>query len=290
MMKLSLRSGLLFAALSTVVACTLMSCGNTRRLTYMQGSFDTTKLSQVEFAEPVIRKGDILSIVIYSDNPAATAIFNQMQLGGSGNPGGVSVGGGGASGGSSSSSGSGGGSSTGSSGGTTGTGGYLVDEMGNIEFQQLGLIHVDSMTRSQLKDTLETRLKPFLQNPYCTIRFLNYRFTMLGEINHPGVFNMPGEHLNLLEALGMGGDLTFYGRRDNVLVIRENQSKREFARLDLTKPDVLASPYFNIHPNDIIYIEANKKKVAANDQTTFRDISIATSIVTVAVLLYTLFK
>src|SRR6185312_13318235 len=237
----------------------------------------TTKLSQVEFAEPVIRKGDILSIVIYSDNPAATAIFNQMQLGGSGNPGGVSVGGGGASGGSSSSSGSGGGSSTGSSGGTTGTGGYLVDEMGNIEFQQLGLIHVDSMTRSQLKDTLETRLKPFLQNPYCTIRFLNYRFTM------------PGEHLNLLEALGMGGDLTFYGRRDNVLVIRENQSKREFARLDLTKPDVLASPYFNIHPNDIIYIEANKKKVAATDQSAIRNITIATSIISTLAILYSIF-
>jgi len=288
MMKLSLRSGLLFAALSTVVACTLMSCGNTRRLTYMQGSFDTTKLSQVEFAEPVIRKGDILSIVIYSDNPAATAIFNQMQLGGSGNPGGVS--GGAAVSGGSSTSGSSGGTSSGSSGGSSGTGGYLVDEMGNIEFQQLGLIHVDSMTRSQLKDTLETRLKPFLQNPYCTIRFLNYRFTMLGEINHPGVFNMPGEHLNLLEALGMGGDLTFYGRRDNVLVIRENQSKREFARLDLTKPDVLASPYFNIHPNDIIYIEANKKKVAATDQSAIRNITIATSIISTLAILYSIFK
>jgi polysaccharide export outer membrane protein len=146
------------------------------------------------------------------------------------------------------------------------------------------------MTRSQLKDTLELRLKPFLQNPYCTIRFLNYRFTMLGEISHPGVFTLPGEHLNLLEALGMGGDLTFYGRRDNVLVIRQNEDKREFARLDLTKPDVMGSPYFTIHPNDIIYIEANKKKVAANDQTAIRNITIAASIISTLALLYTLFK
>jgi len=281
-----MRSGVLFAALSTVFFCTLISCTNTRHLTYMQGSFDTTKLSKVDYPEPVIRRGDILSIVIYSDNPAATAIFNQMQLGGSGNPG--TGGGGTTTGGSTGQPVS---SSTGgSSGGSSGSGGYLVDESGNIEFYQLGVIHVDSITRSQLKDTLDTRLKPYLQNPYCTIRFLNYRFTMLGEISHPGVFNMPGEHLNLLEALGLGGDLTFYGRRDNVLVIRQNEDKREFARLDLTKPDVIASPYFTIQPNDIIYIEANKKKVVASDQTTLRNISIATSVISTLAILYTLFK
>jgi polysaccharide export outer membrane protein len=286
MMKLPMRSGVLFAALSTVFFCTLISCTNTRHLTYMQGSFDTTKLSKVDYPEPVIRRGDILSIVIYSDNPAATAIFNQMQLGGSGNPG--TGGGGTTTGGSTGQPVS---SSTGgSSGGSSGSGGYLVDESGNIEFYQLGVIHVDSITRSQLKDTLDTRLKPYLQNPYCTIRFLNYRFTMLGEISHPGVFNMPGEHLNLLEALGLGGDLTFYGRRDNVLVIRQNEDKREFARLDLTKPDVIASPYFTIQPNDIIYIEANKKKVVASDQTTLRNISIATSVISTLAILYTLFK
>ena len=284
-----MRFSLLFAALSAlsvVFVCTMTSCTNTRKLTYMQGSFDTAKLSQVEYPEPTIRKGDILSIVIYSDNPAATAIFNQMQMGGSGNPGGTS----GAGGGSTSGASSGTGTTGGTTGGTSGSGGYLVDEMGNIEFQQLGVIHVDSLTRSQLKDTLEFKLKPFLQNPYCTIRFLNYRFTMLGEIAHPGVFPMPGEHLNLLEALGLGGDLTFYGRRDNVLVIRQNEEKREFARLDLTKPEVMASPYFTVHPNDIIYIEANKKKVVANDQTTMRNISIVSTVVTTLALLYELFK
>jgi polysaccharide export outer membrane protein len=213
-----------------------------------------------------------------------------MQTGGAGNPGGLGGRGGGSTGGSSG--GGTGGSGTGgsASGGSAGTGGYLVDEMGNIEFQQLGIIHVDSMTRSQLKDTLETRLKQYLQNPYCTVRFLNYRFTMLGEINHPGVFPMPGEHLNLLEALGIGGDLTFYGRRDNVLVIRQDEGKREFARLDLTKPDVIASPYFEIHPNDIIYVEANKKKVSASDQTTLRNISIAATVISTLALLYALFK
>jgi len=260
------------------------SCTNTRQLTYLQGSFDTARLSQIEYTEPIIRKGDILNIVIYSDNPTATAIFNQQQTGTSGNPGATQ--------GSSSSSGltsglSGGGPT---SGGSTGSGGYLVDERGNIEFQQLGVIHADSMTRSQLKDTIETRLKAYLGNPYCTIRFVNYKFTMLGEINHPGVFSIPGEHLTLFEALGLGGDLTFYGRRDNILVIRENESKREYARLDLTKPEVMGSPYFYIKPNDVIYVEASKKKIAASDQTTIRNLTIVTSVISTLAILVALFR
>jgi polysaccharide export outer membrane protein len=113
---------------------------------------------------------------------------------------------------------------------------------------------------------------------------------MLGEVNHPGVFSIPGEHLTLFEALGLGGDLTFFGRRDNILVIRENESKREFARLDLTKPEVMGSPYFYIKPNDVIYVEANKKKIAASDQTTMRNISIAATLVSTLAILYALFK
>jgi polysaccharide biosynthesis/export protein len=275
-----LSSGTILVAFASLIG----SCTNTRHLTYLQGSFDTARLSQIEYTEPIIRKGDILSIVFYSDNPTATAIFNQQQTGTSGNPGATQ--------GSSSSSGFASGQNGGgpAGGGSTGSGGYLVDEKGNIEFQQLGVIHADSMTRSQLKDTLETRLKEYLGNPYCTIRFVNYKFTMLGEINRPGIFSIPGEHLTLFEALGLGGDLTFFGRRDNVLVIRENEGKREFARLDLTKPEVMGSPYFYIKPNDVIYVEASKKKIASNDQTTVRNISIAATLVSTLAILYALFK
>ena len=271
-------------AILVAFAWLIGSCTNTRHLTYLQGSFDTARLSQIEFAEPIIRKGDILSIIFYSDNPAATAIFNQQQIGTTGNPGAIQGG--------SSSSGStpGQGGSGQTGGGATGSGGLLVDEKGNIEFQQIGVIHADSMTRSQLKDTLETRLKAYVENPYCTIRFVNYKFTMLGEINRPGVFSIPGEHLTLFEALGLGGDLTFFGRRDNVLVIRENGSKREFARLDLTKPEVMGSPYFYIKPNDVIYVEASKKKIAASDQTTIRNLTIVTSVISTLAILVALFR
>ena len=261
------------------------SCVNTRKITYMQGSFDTAALSKIDLKEPVIMNGDVLSIIVYSDNPAATAIFNQPVIGG-----GSGVG--------STVSGSSTGSATGATalassspaGGSPGAGGYLVDEKGNIQMQQIGVIHVDSLSRSQLKDTLEARLKEFLSNPYVTIRFLNYRFTMLGEVNHPGIYNMPAEHVNLFEALGLGGDLTFYGRRDNILVVRETNGKREYGRMDLTKPEIVLSPYFNLKPNDVVYVEANKKKIAASDQSVLRNVTIVTSVVSVLALLVTIFR
>ena len=113
---------------------------------------------------------------------------------------------------------------------------------------------------------------------------------MLGEVGHPGFINIPGERSNLLEAIALAGDLTFYGRRDNVLVIRENNNKREFARLDLTKPDIMKSPYFYLQQNDMVIVEPNKKKAAQNDVVTIRNIGIATSLVTTFAVLYSIFR
>jgi polysaccharide export outer membrane protein len=248
----------------------------------MQGKFDTAKLSEIKVPEPTIRKGDLLSIIVYSDNPTATALYNQSLIA-VGNSSGGSA---------SSSSGDGGGSGSMAGAvpaGSPTTPGYLVDESGNIQFQGLGLLHVEGLTKIQLKDTLDTRLLPFLKNPYYTIRFMNYRFTMLGEVLHPGIFSIPGEHVSLLEAIGLAGDLTFYGRRDNVLIMRENNNKREFARLDLTKPEVLASPYFYLQQNDIVYVEATKKKVAASDQVTTRNVAIAASVASTIAIIYSIF-
>ena len=264
------------------------SCGNTREITYMQGKFDTAKLSEVKVIEPVIQKGDLLSIIVYSDNPTATAIYNQSLItvsnGASSNP---SGGGGGSTGGA----GGGSGSSAGAiSAGSPTTPGYLVDERGDIQFQGLGLLHVEGLTKNNLKDTLDLRLKDYLKNPYYTIRFMNYRFTMLGEVARPGIFSIPGEHVSLLEAIGLAGDLTFYGRRNNVLVMRESNGKREWARLDLTKPEVIASPYFYLQQNDVVYVEATKKKVAASDQVTARNVTIGASIVSTIAILYSIFK
>ena len=121
--------------------------------------------------EPVIRKGDILSIIVYSDNPEATKIYNQSLI----TTGSVSAG-------NSSST----GSASGLSGASPSAPGYQVDANGNIVFQGMGLIHVEGLTKAELKDTLDARLTPLLHHPYYNIRFLNYKFTMLGEVGQPG--------------------------------------------------------------------------------------------------------
>ena len=268
-----LRQILYTSATILLLALFLPSCVNTRHLVYMQGSFDTAKLSKVNLTEPVIQKGDLVSIIVYSDNPEATRIYNQALIT-TGSTGGAGTEG----------------ATSGLTGANLSAPGYPVDENGNIEFQGLGLLHIDSLTRSALKDTLTNRLKDYLTNVYFSIRILNHRFTMLGEVQKPGIYSIPGDHLNILEALGMAGDMTFYGRRDNVLVVRETDGKREFARLDLTKPEIMASPYFYLQQNDVVVFEPSKKKVAANDQTTVRNLTIVTSIITTFALLYTIFK
>lgn len=276
MHRISLMKNFLFLISGLVIMHCLSSCGSTRDLMLMQGKFDTAKLSVINPVEPVIRKGDILSIIVFSDNPEATKIYNQSLIA-------AAV---------SSTSGTGGGASgaaTSVGGSSPSAPGYQVDVDGNIVFQGLGKIKVEGLTKAALKDTLDARLTPFLNNPYYSIRFLNYQFTMMGEVNRPGIINIPGERINILEAIAMAGDLTFYARRDSVLVIRENNNKREFARLDLRKPEIMASPYFYLQQNDIVIFEPTSKKVAANDVVTARNITIALAAISTFAVVYSVF-
>jgi polysaccharide export outer membrane protein len=258
----------------------LSSCGTTRPYTYMQGGFDTTKVAEIPTFDPKIKIGDLLNIIVFSDNPDASAIYNQggssaLQLPTSPTGAGSTTTGG---------------ASHGGSGGGSGPLGYLVDEKGNITFRDLGVLHVDGLSRGQLTDTLNNGLKDYLSHPYCNVRFLNYKFRMLGELSKPGEFSIPDEKINILEAIAMAGDLTIYGRRDNVLIIREDSGKRVFGRMDLTSPDIMKSPFFYLQQNDLVIVEQNKKKSVANDVVTLRNISIATSVVTLTALLYSIFK
>ena len=207
----------------------MSSCGSTKGLILVRGPFDTAKLSVINPVEPIIRKGDILSIIVYSDNPDATKIYNQSLITTANS------------------------SVIASSGVTQGIGGtspsapgYQVDGDGNIVFQGLGKIYVNGLTKAALKDTLDARLGPYLQHPYYNIRFLNFKFTMMGEVAHPGIVSIPGERINILEAIALSGELTNYANRDSVFIIRENNNKREFAWMNLTKPEIMASPYFYI--------------------------------------------
>jgi polysaccharide export outer membrane protein len=269
----SLMRNLLVIIAGLWIIVNFSSCsGSTKQLIYMQGSFDTAKLSIINPVEPIIRKGDIMSIIVYSDNPDATKIYNQSLITTSNSSVLASTG------------------VTQASGGSAPSSpGYQIDEDGNIVFQGLGKIHIDGLTKAALKDTLDARLTPYLQHPYYNIRFLNYKFTMLGEVGHPGIITIPGERINILEAIALAGDLTFFGQRQNVLIIRENNNKREFARMDLTKPDIMKSPYFYLQQNDIVYVEPNNKKIAANDYVLTRNLTVFATLLSTFAIFYTIF-
>ncbi len=243
----------------------------------VHGPFDTAKLSKINPVEPVIRKGDILSIIVFSDNPEATLIYNQSLLSTSAPPPGVS-----------SSISSGISEAKGTS--SPSAPGYEVDLNGYIIFQGIGKIKIEGLTKAALKDTLDARLSPYLQHPYYSIRFLNYRFTMMGEVSRPGIINIPGERINILEAIALSGDLTPFANRDSVFIIRETNNKREFAYLNITKPEIMASPYYYVQQNDIIIVEPTKKKSVANDIVTARNISLALAFISTFAVVYALFR
>jgi polysaccharide biosynthesis/export protein len=246
----------------------ISSCGSTKNLQYMQGSFDTSKLSSYTFPVPVIQKGDLLGITVFSKSAKATAIYNQpaaSQAEGGGITGGASL-------------------------APTATPGYLVNDQGDIEFQGLGKLHVEGLTKSLLTDLLNSKLTEYLTDPYYNIRFLNYKITIIGDVAHPSVFNVPAERINILEALGLAGDLNVTARRDNVRIIRETNGKREFGIIDLRQPDIFLSRFYQLQQNDIVYIDFNKSKAAANDAITLRNISVGTSVVATLAILYSIFK
>ena len=237
------------------------ACKSKLPLTYLDGQFDTAALSQIKVPEPVIQKGDLISIVVYSDNPQATALYNQPVVGVSNTATTFS-------------------DASNFSNGRSSTAGYLVDNDGDISFQGLGILHIEGLTKEQLIDMLDSKLKDtLLSNPYYDIRFLNYKVTVLGDVIRPGVYSIPTERLTILEALGLAGDMTLYGKRNDVLVVREVNGTREFGRIDLTKPEALNSKYFYLLQNDMVIVNADKRKISATDQSTVRNVSIVTSIV-----------
>lgn len=251
-----------------IVAVLSISCGDVRKIQYMQGDFDTTKLSRIVYKEPGIQKGDLLAITVYSDNQLASSFYNQptSTLAAS------------------SASGSGITNSSGS--------GYLVDDLGTIRLYELGIFSVEGLTRKQVAEKMVKAYidKNVLKNPYVEIRFLNFKITLIGEFNRPGVYTLPSEKVSVLDAIGLAGDLNTYARKDNVLIIREVNGTRQFGRLNLLGTDFFLSPYYYLQQNDMIVIDATKNKAAANDQVTVRNVSLAASVLTTIAIFINIFK
>lgn len=212
------------------------SCSNTKKVAYFNDLGDSTLIASKAGLEPIIQKKDILSISVSSLSKDATLLFNMPNEPSS---------------------------TTASSGTGSQTGGYLVSDDGTIKFPILGNIPAAGLTQKQLENNITEQLidKKLLFDPIVTSRFLNFRVTVLGEVNHPGVVNVPGEQISILEAIGQAEDLTIFGLRDNVILIRQEGEEKLVKRLNLNSSKILQSPYYFLKSNDIIYVEPGKVRV-----------------------------
>lgn len=227
-----------------VLAVLLSACGNTRRIIYFNDIPDSEIRSRFEYTESVIQKNDLLNIFISSGvNPEASKIFNSAFASG--------------------------GESVSNTGQAVAAPGYLVDIEGSIEIPVLGKIQAAGLTKTQLKEVIIKKLveQQLLIEPIVSVRFSNFKVTVLGEVGNPTVVNVPSERITLLEALGLAGDLTIYAKRDNVMIIREEDGKKTIKRINLNSTELLYSPYYYLKSNDIVYVEPGKARVANASNT-----------------------
>lgn len=213
----------------------LVSCKSRKDVVYLQ---DVVPLKQQEIEqrfEVYIHEDDLLAIMVNSKDPELALPFNMpmvsYQIGSN-------------------------------SGAQQRVLGYLVDVNGDIDFPILGKLHVAGLTRLELRELIKNKLieGDLIKDPVVTVQFLNYKVSVMGEVARPGSFNIQGDRITLLEALSMAGDLTIYGRRDRVAVIREKDGQRTILFHDLRSADVFTSPCYYLQQNDIVYVEPNKAK------------------------------
>ena len=171
---------------------------------------------------------------------------------------------------------------------------YLVDNEGKITFPVLGELKLGGLTKKQAEQLIINKLKPYIkETPIVTVRMINYKISVIGEVARPGTFTISNEKVNLLEALAMAGDMTVYGLRDNVKLIREDANgKQEIITLDLNKAETILSPYYWLQQNDIVYITPNKTKAQNSDigNSTTLWFSATSILVSIASLLINILK
>lgn len=171
---------------------------------------------------------------------------------------------------------------------------YLVDNKGKINFPVLGELKVGGLTKKEAEQMIVERLNPYIkETPIVTVRMVNYKISVIGEVARPGTFTISNEKVNLLEALAMAGDMTVWGLRDNVKLIRESaDGKQEIITLDMNKAETIYSPYYWLQQNDVVYVTPNKAKARNSDigNSTGLWFSATSILVSLASLLVTIFR
>jgi polysaccharide export outer membrane protein len=250
-----------FLLLLSAFILLLGSCRPQRAVVnYLEDLTDTSSKKSFYIAEPVIQKNDQLSVQITSASlsPSVDADYNQQFGGQSGQY--ISY-------------------------------GYLVDQRGNLELPRIGIIHVEGITKDSLASIIKSRLKDQLADPTVVIRFTNFRIIVIGEVGSPGVKTIGVENLTILEALALAGDITLFGKKKEVKIIREDKGQRQMGIIDVTTSKMFESPYYQLQQNDIIMVEQTKYKVTQTEQQRImQQLGFALSIITSIALLYNIFK
>jgi polysaccharide export outer membrane protein len=229
----------------------LSSCVSSEKIIYFQEDGTETGKEVLPNFEPIIGVDDLLAINIATIDMEAAVPFN------------VSAG-------------------VQEAGGST----YLVDVNGEIDFPVIGTLKVAGFTTKALRKKLKSVLSEYLIKPTVAIRLLNFKVTIMGAVGSPGSFNIPSERITIVEALALAGDLQLLGKRKNVLLIREKEGERMYVNIDLTNRKLFSSPYYYLAPNDLLYVEPNKRSINTTG-TGFMEILQITTILTTLILLLT---
>ncbi len=203
----------------------LGSCISKKKIIYFQGQQDYNAISNNY--DPLIQRDDRLSIVVSSIEVAAAQPFNLV----------VSA---------------------------NGMSSYLVDSTGKIDFPVLGTILVEGYSIQELKVVLKEKLAIYLKNPVINISIENFKVTVLGDVSSPGIKTFTNHRVTLLDVLGASGDLSIFGKRNNILIIRDFQGLKSFNRVDITKASFVSSPFYYLDQNDVVYVEQRKAKIDAS--------------------------
>lgn len=245
----------------------LFSCTTQQKIpNYLETIRDSTSTADIVIPELRIQKNDILSIQVYSAStkPEVDELYNLREASVAANQ----------------------------NQGTTN--GFLVDAKGNIEYPRLGTFHVDGLTKDELAAQIKKRLTEpveLLKDPTVIIRFLNLKVTVIGEVESQGVINFPGERVTILEAVGLAGGITEFGKKENVKVVREVDGKRQIGTINLSSDSLFLSPYYTLMQNDVVMVDPVKQKQKQRDQTqAFQRVSFALSVITAAAFIYNIFK
>ncbi|SHG29068.1 polysaccharide export outer membrane protein [Flavobacterium fluvii] len=166
---------------------------------------------------------------------------------------------------------------------------YLVDAGGTIDFPVLGKLKVGGLSRTELMQLLESKIAKYIKNPIINIRLMNFKVSVQGEVTLPGTYPVSSDRITLIEAISKAGDLTVYGKRDNILIIREIDGVKSYNRVDITKADFIHSPFYYLAQNDVVYVEPNKTRIngAAVGANTGVIISVTSLLITLVTLIVT---